>query len=208
LDTYRTLSKLAVTSLVLGLFSLTGLMFPVLLAFSVAGLASGLLAVRAIRRYPDELSGRGAAFLGTALCVLTLFGGTTLHSVVYATEVPEGYARLSFERLKSRGDGPDQPPQEVLELDGQRVFVKGYIYNTGQQSQLKRFVLVPDLGTCCFGGQPKLTHMIEVTLEDPLRIDFSMTRRKLAGTIHIDRSLKPISGLGGVYYQLTADYVR
>jgi hypothetical protein len=50
--------------------------------------------------------------------------------------------------------------------------------------------------------------MVEVTLTDPLRVDYSMRKRKLAGTLHINRRLKPVSGVGGVYYQLSADYVQ
>jgi hypothetical protein len=64
------------------------------------------------------------------------------------------------------------------------------------------------MGTCCFGGQPKLTDMIQVTLQDPLRIRFSLTRRHLGGTFRVDGRFKPISGLRGVYYQLEADYVK
>ena len=62
--------------------------------------------------------------------------------------------------------------------------------------------------TCCFGGQPKLTDMIEVTLRDPRRVNFSYARRRLAGILKVDPRLKPISGLQGVYYQLDADHVK
>jgi hypothetical protein len=97
---------------------------------------------------------------------------------------------------------------KALELNGQRVFVKGYIYPGDRTSELKKFILVPDMGTCCFGGQPALTDMIEVTLRDPKRVRFSFQRRKLGGTFKVDRQLKEISGLTGVYFQLDADYVR
>ncbi len=64
------------------------------------------------------------------------------------------------------------------------------------------------MGTCCFGGQPALTDMIEVTLRDPLRAKFSYQRRKIAGVFSVDKTLKEVSGLTGVYYQLDADYLR
>jgi hypothetical protein len=32
--------------------------------------------------------------------------------------------------------------------------------------------------------------------------------RKLAGTLQVDLRLKPVCGLGGVYYRLDADYVK
>ena len=62
--------------------------------------------------------------------------------------------------------------------------------------------------TCCFGGQPALTDMIEVTLQDPLRVDFSYGRRKLGGILKVSPNKKGVAGLDGVYYQLDADYVR
>jgi hypothetical protein len=64
------------------------------------------------------------------------------------------------------------------------------------------------MGTCCFGGQPKLTDMIEVTLRDPHRARFSFQRRKIGGVLQVDTQLKEINGLTGVYYQLDADYIR
>ena len=96
----------------------------------------------------------------------------------------------------------------AMELNGQQVFVKGYVYPDGQRYNIKRFVLVADLGTCCFGGQPKLTHMIEVTLRDPHRVEYSYHKLGLGGVLHVDTRLKPLTGLGGVYFQLDADYVR
>jgi hypothetical protein len=97
---------------------------------------------------------------------------------------------------------------KALELNGKKVFIKGYVYPDGRQSNIKRFVLVPDMGTCCFGGQPKLTDMIEVTLTDPDRIKYSFQKRKLAGELLVDTQLKPVTGLGGVYFQLKAHVVN
>jgi hypothetical protein len=131
------------------------------------------------------------------------------HSVVYATEVPEGYTRINFEVLQPDERKPNQRISDRAKtLNGDRVFVKGYVYPDGQQRGIKRFVLVRDLGTCCFGGQPKLTHMIEVTLKDPIRIEYTMRKRRLGGILQVNEKLKPVQGLGGVYFQLAADYLR
>jgi hypothetical protein len=131
------------------------------------------------------------------------------HATVYATELPPGCQRISFADLQPSKNAPQSPvPPEALDLNGKRVFVKGYVYPDGQQYNIKQFVLVPDMGTCCFGGQPKLTDMIQVTLRDPLRVEFARRLRRLAGTLTVDVRLKPVSGLHGVYYQLDADYVR
>ena len=42
------------------------------------------------------------------------------------------------------------------------------------------------MGTCCFGGEPKLTDMIEVKLEGSLAIEYARRKRKLAGTFKVD----------------------
>ena len=207
-EPYRSVSKAAVLSLLLGLLSMVGLLFPAVLSCAVLGLLFGILGYRSVRKFPKELTGKVPAVLGTLLCTVVLVGGVATHSVIYATEVPDGYERVSFSSLKSDGDGPDVPPPEAADLDGQKVFIKGYVYPDGQKSGIKQFVLVPDLGTCCFGGQPKLTHMVQVTLKGALAIDYNMQKRKLAGVLTVDRSLKPVDGLGGVYYQLAADIAK
>jgi hypothetical protein len=82
------------------------------------------------------------------------------------------------------------------------------VYPGDKRKDLRQFILVPDKGTCCFGGNPKLTDMIEVTLQDSLRVNYSFRKRGLAGTLRVDTTTKPVNGLGGVYYQLEADYVQ
>jgi len=205
---YRALSKSAAVSLVLGILSIVSLVFPTALILPLLGLVFGVLALKAIFRYPAELTGLLVAVLGTLMSGVLFAGGTSYHIYDYLTELPPGYERVSFFALKSDSGKPDEPTARARELNGKRVFIKGYMYPDGQSARIKRFVLVPDLGTCCFGGQPKLTHMIEVTLDGPSGIDYSMRKRKLAGTLKVDESLKQVDGLGGVYYQLVADYAK
>ncbi|MEZ6111002.1 MAG: DUF3299 domain-containing protein [Pirellulaceae bacterium] len=207
---YRAISKAAVTSLAIGLLSFSALVFPELLILPLLGAVLGVIAIRNLRRYPEELTGRIPAMLGLVLCSLLLVGGSALHAAIYATEVPDGYERISYNSLKSAPGKPDFPPGEALALDGKKVFLKGYINQTSVDgmSSLKKFVLVPDFGTCCFGGQPPLTHMIEVSVKSHHGIENSLSKRRLAGVLHVDRHLKPISGLNGVYYQLDAEYVK
>lgn len=206
---YRAVSKAAIVSLVIGVLGLLALAGPMLVVIPLAGAFAGWRALAAIRRYPDELAGRGLAFGAIALNGVLFLGGSTYHTAVYMTEVPEGAQRISFRDLQPTRDNPDLPVSpRALELDGEYVFIKGYLYPDGQQHNIKRFILVPDMGTCCFGGQPKLTDMIEVTLRDPLRAHFAIRRRSLAGILRVDTDLKPVSGLGGVYYQLDAKHFR
>lgn len=205
---YRAVSKAAVVSLLLGLASVIGLTSIVFLSLALLGLVLGLVGWWSIVKYPAELTGKPMAILGVVLSSLFFVTGAAKHTHELATEVPEGYERISFRDLQPEKKSRFPISQRALELNGQQVFVKGYLYPDGQQDNIQRFVLIPDLGTCCFGGQPKLTDMIEVTLDEPLRVSYSMRKRKFAGTLKVDPRLKPVSGVNGVYYQLQADYLR
>lgn len=205
---YRALSRAAVTSLVLAILSLGALLFPTLLILPMVGMVLGLVAIRSIKKYPDEWSGSTIAHLAVIACMVLLVAGTVLHVTEYLWEVPDGYQRISFADLQPLEERPELPiSPKALDLNGKQIFVKGFVYPDGQQNSIKRFVLVPDRGTCCFGGQPKLTDMIEVTLHSD-EIRYSLQMRKLAGTLHVDTRLKPVNGLGGVYYRLDADHVE
>jgi hypothetical protein len=68
-------------------------------------------------------------------------------------------------------------------------------------------VLCRDNGTCCFGGKPKLTDMIEVTLKYPLKLDYSPRLHKFAGVFHV-QTVQSSDVSSSVLYQLEADYLQ
>lgn len=206
---YRRVSRLAVVSLVMVVFSLSAFLFPALAVLPLVGVLAGVLSLWGIRRYPRELTGTIPACIGITICGGLFIGSTAMHTAIYLTEVPDGYQRISFADLQPDEKHRELPVSErALELNGQRVFVKGYVYPGEKKSNLKKFVLVRDLGTCCFGGQPKPTHMIDITLDDPHRVDYNTGIRRLGGILKVDTRPKKVGDLGGVYFQLEADYVR
>ncbi|MDP6446561.1 MAG: hypothetical protein QGG36_15870 [Pirellulaceae bacterium] len=207
---YRAVSKAAVLSLFFGLLGLLAILFPTLLFLPLAGSFLGVIGLRIIGRYPDEVTGYIPGLLGTMLSLGVFIGGSITHTVIYLTEVPEGYTRISFSQLQPNADIPGQQiPVDVDRFNAEQVFVKGYVHpSVLGMGPVNQFVLVPDMGTCCFGGQPKLTDMIEVTTNGPLTVKYSTRRRRLAGTFEVDGKIKPVNGLGGVYYRLSADYVK
>ncbi len=210
LHPYRALSRGAVISFAIAILSLLVVFFsPVTVLLPLFGFIIGLVSARRIKRYPSELSGRGMALAGCIGSLVLLISGAAFHTVIYVTEVPEGYERISFQMLQPEAGTGTYVPESALALNGKRVFVKGYIHpSVGGLGMVRQFVLVPDLGTCCFGGQPKLTDMIEVTLPEHLGVQYSRRKQKLAGTLIVDTKLKRVDGLTGVFYQLKADMVR
>ena len=108
----------------------------------------------------------------------------------YANEVPpdtEG-GRITFYDLRPDKDRPDLPVSpEMLNLDGKKVFIKGYVHpSVGGLGRVKEFDLVGDMGTCCFGGTPKMTDMVRVNLLGDLDIQYDRRRHALRGTLRVD----------------------
>jgi hypothetical protein len=128
-----------------------------------------------IRREPDLFTGAPIAMLGFVMSVVFLVAGVGYGSYVYATEVPEGYARISFnamkpDELEERG-GVAVPP-EIAAMDGKKVFIKGYIRpdSVTQRIGIKEFLLVRDNNQCCFGD------ISSVKYYDQMAVDMTGSR--------------------------------
>lgn len=204
---YRTTSRMAMMSLIFGLLSSLALLAPVLVVFSVLGVASCVAGLRTIRLHPQEFTGKGPALAGGLLSLGLAIIAISFHAYVYYTEVPDGYDRISFKVLQPESGSPQPIPDSAMNLDGKQVFVGGYMHPDAGLAPVQSFVLVPDMGTCCFGGQPNLTDMIEVTLKGNDRVSYSTRKRKFAGTLRVNPYLKPREKLKGTYYQLNVDEV-
>jgi len=206
---YKAVSRAAIAALILGFLSFLSLWFLPLVLLPIIGFVSGIVALKSIRRLPGELTGTPIAWAAIVLNGCFLIASPTLYTYTYLTEVPDGYQRASFSDLKSDNYGYDFPPPTAIELNGKEIFLKGYIHPTSIVSgAAQKFILVPDLGTCCFGGQPKLTHMVEITLSGDTFARYAMRQVQVAGTLRVDSQLKPIADLQGVYYQMAAEIYR
>lgn len=53
-------------------------------------------------------------------------------------------------------------PDDVRALDGMAVRLRGYVVPTNQAVGQTQFVLVPTLGSCCFGQPPGIEHIVMV----------------------------------------------
>ncbi|MEM6365026.1 MAG: DUF3299 domain-containing protein [Planctomycetota bacterium] len=208
---YRAISRGAVVGVICLIVSSIGLIptFAFALVLTIPGLICGLLGWRAIQRYPDEFSGKTIAMVGTLGCAGLLLGGVAEHTYIYLTEVPEGYERIAFYELQTPENTEDRPAPLAFEIDGKPVFLKGYIHPSSGAGLLRQFILVPDLGTCCFGGQPRSSDMIEVTLPPGNTVTASFAKRKLAGTFKLNRLPKKKADFDNtIFYKLNVDQYK
>ena len=206
---YRALSAPAVASLVAGVLSCTAFLGWMMGAIPLVGILLGVAAIWRIRQQPESLTGTRLAWTGIALSILFWASGAGWLTYEYAHEVPEGYVRITYAELQPEGGGAsDAVPTSAKQLDGQRVFIKGYAYPGKQSKGIQEFILCRDKGTCCFGGpSPKLTDMVQIHLQNGLKLDHSLRVQKVAGTFRVETSTAS-DELGRVLYHLDADYLK
>jgi hypothetical protein len=217
-EDYRAICKTAILSIVFSVFALllAALMFMVvelaLMAAIVAvfGLVFAIIAFINLKKYPDELLGWKSAKIGFIACLVVLISSVGLYSYVYATEVPEGYQRISFRELKPNKRRSEVIPPAAEELDGQKVFIKGFIRPNDRKVGLQKFTLVGDFGSCCFGGNPDITDVIAIELDDGKTADYSLRVRRIAGTFRLNKTPKRINeeGVPEVHYTIEANYIK
>lgn len=208
---YRTLSRSAIMAAVLAAVSSLGFIFPPLLLLAAVGLVLGVVAWTTIRCYPNEYIGKPVAMLATFTSLIILTGGTAWHIYDYSTEVPDGYERVTFSELQPNIEKREYPvPKRAFDLQGKPIFIKGYIHpGVDSLGRVTHFVLVPDMGTCCFGGQPKMTDMVEVKIVDGAPgVKYSTRRVKLAGKFALGQQQQEVIGLKDVVYHLEANHVK
>jgi hypothetical protein len=219
---YRPLSVGAIASVVFGLLSsltfITGgdslaaclLMCPI----PAVGIAVGLRAWARIRSMPDQMSGGKLAVVGVLLSMIGLVGGLGYSGYVYATEVPLGYSRISFGELRpdeveQRGNLP--VPRNVQQLDGQKVFIKGFMRadSTPVRHNVRNFLLVRDNNQCCFGDLSSVKYFDQVLVSTvgTLSTDYSTGIFRVGGTLRIHPE-NVRRGVGHPVYVLEADHLK
>lgn len=167
------------------------------------GAVLGLIAWRKIRSSAGEYSGGKLAGFCAVILLTTTVAAAGFHTYNFATELPEGYQRVSFPNdISNKGfvtvDGQTKVHPDVEQLAGKPVFLKGFMYPTKQTQGLKSFLLCKDSGDCCFGGQPKQSDMIFVEMQDGQTADFRTGLVAVAGLFEARPTLDE-TGLNPVY---------
>lgn len=217
---YRSLHTPALVSVVLGIASIMALLMSgtsidatlVMCTIPLVGLFVGIRAWLSIKREPQVWTGLKFAMVGTCLSGFFLLASPLAAMYVYATEVPEGYERLTFTEMK-----PDEKeaakgipiPADIMAMDGKHVFIKGYMRPSSQSFGLDNFLLVRDNNQCCFGdlSQVKYYDQVQVLLQGNRKADYSRGIFRMGGILKIDptalvpNSTKPV-------FTLLADYSK
>lgn len=160
-------------SLVLGVLSLSGFYGVYGLVVALFGVVVGGVAISKIRAEGGTVKGMGSAVVGAVLATACLSLGSTKMAYAYSTECPEGFLRVNFPRDISAKQfvyigAMRKLHPDVMPLEGQKVFLKGFMWQTQKSEGLTEFVLLKDNGECCFGGKAQPYDMMLVKLQDGL----------------------------------------
>lgn len=210
---YRPIPLLSPITLILGFVGLSAFLGTIGLPVALAGTGLGIAACFKYRGSRGVYGGVWMAVAGLFLSIIGLVGGSSLFAFHVATEVPEGYRRINFSKDISKKEFVVENNRlglhpEVKALDGEKIFVKGYMYPTGVMQGLTSFILVKDNQQCCFGGNPAVGDMIQVKMRDGKTAEFFSGRVAVAGTFHtldpkLGGELAPVYILDGDAFDLS-----
>jgi hypothetical protein len=206
---YRSLSGLSVASLIFGILSVLVFVDWLLAILPATAIVLALLALRQIRSQGSDWVGVGLARSGAALALVFWILGYGWLLLAQAKEIPYGYTAVSYYDLQADPEVRGQwVPPFAQSLDGKKVFVKGYMYPSRQQSSLKRFVVSRDNGTCPYClPNPRPTDLIQVELTGDLRVNYTDRMLHIGGLLHVQPEPKPGQPPAAAY-RLVADYLR
>lgn len=101
----------------------------------------------------------------------------------------------------------DYFPDWLMELDGQRVRIRGFMFTTFDGVQ--GFLLCRDLGPCCFGPNPRADYRIPVTLRDGETTDYiHQLPFDVEGTFHVHLTIDDLGKVSHVYAITDATIIR
>lgn len=207
---YIPMSPWAPISLVTGILSVSALTGLFGLGLAFFGVLIGLAAFGRIRGAQGAVKGAGLAMIGVLLSGTFLAAGSFKMKHAYDHEVPAGYERVTFttqiaDKKFKFFRGKRRLHDDVAPLIGQKIYIKGYMWQTQRPDGLTDFVFLKDNGDCCFGGKAKPHDMMVVRMNDGKTTrSYEGTMIAVAGVLNAD----VLAGEDDPVYTIDADIVK
>ena len=95
---------------------------------------------------------------------------------------------LTFEEIESwpYEDGLLGMPPKVKALDGTEVLMTGFMLPIDEVENIKEFLLVQSLWSCCYGQPPDINGIVRVVMQGDARLDYQFDPIKVIGTFRVE----------------------
>jgi hypothetical protein len=113
-----------------------------------------------------------------------------------ASRTPHGKPKagevVNFKSIKDLGNFDYDPdvgggiPEDVKQLTGSTVRLRGFMIPLDQANKITRFALVPDLFACCFGQPPGIQHTIVVRCPAGKAVSYYPDELVIEGKLTVD----------------------
>lgn len=203
---YKQVASYAVGSIVAAVFGILGFFWKPFVIASILGLVLGVLAKRKIMKAPEEISGGAMSTIGLVASVILLVGSVGWQVYSFYCSAPPGYVILPFDDMALDKDG--KVAENIIALDGHKVYIEGYMYPTKQHAGIENFTLVRTLGHCQYcspGTNP--ADMIGVSMERGQSVKYRANKTvAVGGVLTVDPDFKNKNG--SIPYTMKASVFR
>ncbi|WP_437201098.1 hypothetical protein [Planctomicrobium sp. SH664] len=201
---YRPVPSISAVGLVMAILSGVAVFLWMVLPLCLVAAALSGIGLWITRRSAGAYGGQGVAIAGLVIATLFFFSGIAFQVYAYQTEVPQGYERVNFVKDISdkkfvQENGVTKFHPDVEALIGKDIFIKGFIYQTGQLRDLKAFLFVKDNENCCFGANPALWDRIGVYMADGKSIDYCAGKVAVSGKFKRNDNFDPNDDKAPIY---------
>lgn len=132
--------------------------------------------------------------------------GTLLKSAV-AFDAPAGYEKVSFAELGAFPyEEGKELPESVTRFGGKKVAIAGYMMTLEEVENIREFLLVESLWSCCFGQPPLVNQVIVATMPKGKRCDYTPEAVMLVGALEVGEEFQ--DGFVTSLYRLKLNELR
>jgi len=98
---------------------------------------------------------------------------------------------LPFDELTSwpYEDGLKGMPKRIKDLNGKKVLMTGFMLPIDEVQNIKEFLLVQSLWSCCYGQPPDIHGIVRVVMPKEKRTDYFFDPLKIIGTFKVEATM-------------------
>jgi len=98
---------------------------------------------------------------------------------------------LTFDEISAwpYEDGLKGMPKDLKKLDGKKVMMVGFMLPIDEVENIKEFLLVQSLWSCCYGQPPDINGIVRVVMPGKKRTDYFFDPLKIIGTFKVEATV-------------------